>query len=381
MQQTKKPYQDLSLKNIKKEIWEDIPGLDGYFAVSDYGRVKRMEYTHQYRNGAIYTIPEKIIKPGIVQQGNAFKGDVTKHLITRVVIEGVRHSFTIVRLVYYCFVEPFDLEDAGIMILTKDCDNFNIRPSNLVKATWQQRQQRVVERGRAESPLLYLSEEEKQYARLRCTQATSRQVSQYSIKGRRIRIYKSAAAAGRATGVHSQSICKVANGKKNKAGGFLWAWGKEKEVAPPDGNERRRKFRLDYGLRVTQYDLQGNRIAQFPSIKDAAESTGVSGSAIGAVVKNKYKSAGGFFWKKGHGKIMIDLSAHLTGRASMAVTQSKSVKQYTLDGKYIASFASVKEAAQAMGAYSGAISSACRGIQKSACGYQWKFSSDSRFKK
>ena len=41
-----------------KEIWKDIKGFEGYFQVSNLGRVKRLLYI---TNGRI--IKEKILKP------------------------------------------------------------------------------------------------------------------------------------------------------------------------------------------------------------------------------------------------------------------------------------------------------------------------------
>src|SRR5271168_1659391 len=105
----KYPYLNTDLGPIRGESWEDIPGLDGYFVISNFGRVKRCMYETQYRNGAIYVKPEKIIKPMIVKQPNKFVGDSTAFLTTRITLSGKRHNFMVSRLVYYCFVQAFDL--------------------------------------------------------------------------------------------------------------------------------------------------------------------------------------------------------------------------------------------------------------------------------
>ena len=115
----------------------------------------------QYRNGAIYLKPEKIIKPQIVRQPNKFKKDYTYFLAGRVTLSGRKYNMTIARMVYYCFVEPFDLEDQDVVILCKDADNFNIHPSNLQMATKSQKQQRTVTRKRFKSPFLDLTEKDR----------------------------------------------------------------------------------------------------------------------------------------------------------------------------------------------------------------------------
>src|SRR5258707_264481 len=119
------PYQNLSLKNIKGEKWKNIPGLEGYFLISNFGRVRRLEYEMEYRNGAIYIKPEKIIKPILIKKPNRYKNDYTLFLTGRVTLEGIRHNFMLSRLVYYCFFERFDLADHATVIQFKDDDHFN----------------------------------------------------------------------------------------------------------------------------------------------------------------------------------------------------------------------------------------------------------------
>jgi hypothetical protein len=136
----KYPYHNLDLKNIKGEKWKDLPELEGYYQISNFGRIKRLEYEMEYKNGAIYLKNEKIIKPTIVKQPNYFKKDHTYFLSNRVIFNKRKHNFTIARIVYYLFVEQFDYDDSGIVIICKDANNFNIRPSNLRKMRLSQKQ-------------------------------------------------------------------------------------------------------------------------------------------------------------------------------------------------------------------------------------------------
>ena len=370
------PYQNLSMKDIKGEQWEDIPGLDGYFLISNFGRVKRLEYEMQYRNGAIYVKPEKIIKPMIVKQRNKFIGDYTRFLTVRVVLSGKRYNYTVARLVYRCFAESsFDLDDSTKIILARDCDNFNIRPSNLFAATLGQRQVRAFERKRFRSPLLDLPEKLKKEIRKKIIKTKSKQVTQYTLTGKKIKTFSSMAAAAKATGAHAVAIREVATGENITAGGFIWRWGNEKKIEVEDiKGKRRKENRKNYKIvSVTQYDMKGKRIAYYPSLTDAEEATGINGGQISLAAKGIYKSAKGFFWKKGNGKERIDLSGHQWGKTSMAATQSKKVKQYTLAGKYIQTFASVKEAASYAGVNGATMSGTCNGNQKTCKGYKWRF--------
>lgn len=42
----KYPYQNLTLKDLKGERWEDIPELDGYYRISNFGRIKENGVQH-----------------------------------------------------------------------------------------------------------------------------------------------------------------------------------------------------------------------------------------------------------------------------------------------------------------------------------------------
>ncbi|WP_207632815.1 NUMOD4 domain-containing protein [Foetidibacter luteolus] len=218
------PYQNSSLKNIKGEKWADIPGLEGYYRVSNFGRIRRLEYQMQYKNGAIYVKEERIIKPGVVQHPNQFKGDLSPFLTNRVVIDGKRYNFTLARLVYHCFVNPFDLSDPTVAILCKDGDNFNIRPSNLQMASRKEKQQRVIQRDRFRSPLLDLTREAKKRRLQAIIKKKSKPVTQYAKDGRKLKTFPSMAAAERSTGVFATSIGNQAAGNCKTAGGFTWRW-------------------------------------------------------------------------------------------------------------------------------------------------------------
>lgn len=370
----KYPYQNLDLKNIKGEHWKDIPGLEMYFMVSNFGRVKRLEYEMEYCNGAIYVKPEKIIKPSIVLQKNRLMNDVNQFLVNRVILQGTRYDLTLSRIVYYCFVEPFNLQDRETVILCKDTNGLNICPGNLEKSTLSGKSRRIFERGRTESPFKNLSPENKKKQRSAIVEKISKQVSQYSLNGNKIKTYPSMAAAGKATGVHATSIGQRASGKGLSAGGYVWRWGNEK-VVDIENFEKEKKFRhrIRYGQKVTQYDFDGNKIVSFASLQDAQAASGAHVNAIRLVLKGVYKSAKGYFWMGGYGPDKIDLSNYKWGRQSMAITQSKKIRQLTPDGKLIKIYTSIKEAAFSISVTSISIVDVCKGRKETSGGYRWEY--------
>jgi len=367
------PYLNTDLRSIRGERWKNIPGLGGYFLISNYGRVKRCAYEMEYRNGAIYFKPAMIIKPILAKYSNRFVGDTTRFLSVRVTFSGQRHLFMVARMVYYCFVQQFDLTDHGIQVLAADTDNFNIRPGNLRAVSRSQKQQRVVARKRFRSPLLDLPAETRAENRQKIVRSRQRQVSQYNQSGKKTHTYRSLRQAEVATGIASVSISLVARGKNIRAGKYLWRWGKEARIDVKTFLEARRKRNRErLGMKVTQYTLSGERVARYPSLTDAKDATGASTTAIGLVMRGKQKSAKGYFWKKGYGPEKIDLTGYQWGRQSLASTLSKRVGQYSAKGKYIRTFESIKAAAAAMNVTPGTLSAASRGLQHTCRGFRWK---------
>ena len=302
-------YQNTSLKNLKGEIWKDFIDLDGYYLISNYGRIKRLEYKKQYKNGAIYTLPEKIIKPWVTKAKNKYKNDFTLFLATKVIINKVNTHISIARMVYYHFVEEFNLDDKKNLVLCKDSNGLNINPKNLSLVNQSIVSQRVVKLGRMYGHVNNFTETEKAFQRESIIKKVSKQVSQYSIEGKYIKTFSSMAMASRETNILSVSISRIASGKEFSAGGFIWRWGKPESVDPVKIKQNKLFERREkYGIKVTQYDFNGYKVAQYSSIPGAAKEVCTTLSAIRQAIQGKNKTVKGHVWKAGYGPDKIDLS-------------------------------------------------------------------------
>ena len=51
---------------MRKEIWKDVPGFEGLYAVSDLGHVKSLE---RVTRGGAMLVPERILKPAKATRG------------------------------------------------------------------------------------------------------------------------------------------------------------------------------------------------------------------------------------------------------------------------------------------------------------------------
>lgn len=129
------------------------------------------------------------------------------------------------------------------------------------------------------------------------------------------------------------------------------------------------------GRKVYQLDKKGNVIKEYKSIKEASKKTGANNrtisqvcTAVGGVRTDGYKSgrktAGGFGWcyKEDFGKLKEKVHGC-----------SRTVDQYTVDGKFVKSYTSLNDAGKAVDKSHSNISNVCTGKQKTAGGFIWKY--------
>ncbi|HEY1870491.1 MAG TPA: NUMOD1 domain-containing DNA-binding protein [Chitinophagaceae bacterium] len=369
------PYQNLNLKSIKGEKWKDIPGLEMYAQVSNYGRIKRLAYELEYSDGRIFLKPEKILKPVIAKIPNRFTNDNIFFLRSAVTLFKQKYNFSIARLVYHCFKKPIDLSDESIVILTKDHNGLNVKPSNLIEASLSQKQKRIFELNRREPLVVDEKPRQKSIENARLT--NNKLVTQYDLNGRRIKTFPSIAAASYETGISHSHISNRARGIEYSAGGFIWKQGKARKIDLTPMLEkiaqRKKKNKESFGKKVSQYNMKGKRIAVFDTINDATKNTGIKNTEISKVIRKSRNSAGGFFWMEGHGALRVDLSGHDYGEVLSAKRRQRPIMQYSVDGKSVQRFDSIKAAAHAVGVNSTSIIGALIGKQETSGGFKWKY--------
>lgn len=171
--------------NNMKEEWKDIPGYEGYYQVSNLGRVKSLP-----RTGTIKQ--ERIIKPGkdkygylrIILHKNGFKKYVTIH-----------------KLVAQAFIDnPKNLSEVDHI----DGNKLNNNVENLRYCT---RSQNINNPNTLKN--------------------LCKKVMQINKSNELINIYKSTRDAERQLGIHHNSIARCCNLKQQTAGGFYWKYVEE----------------------------------------------------------------------------------------------------------------------------------------------------------
>lgn len=221
------PYQEKELTNLDKEIWKDIPFLDGLYHISNLGRVKRLEIERVTAKGHTVRLHSRIMSCSLSKAKNNGVGDDVFGLSVCIRRNDIKYKFSVGRMVYYCFKKEFPLENRSLVVLPKDGNGKNLKPSNLQLADHSQKQKRIFERGR------WLVEHETSYdeyleGKIKSKNPYTKQVSQYDIKGLRIKTFPSIAVAEQITGVKATLILSVLKERSLTGGRFVWAYGMKK---------------------------------------------------------------------------------------------------------------------------------------------------------
>lgn len=104
-----------------------------------------------------------------------------------------------------------------------------------------------------------------------------------------LRTFESVEEASRATGAGGSHITKVCKGERKTAGGFHWKF--------VNDSHKETKNILKF-TKVQQWSFDCKTlIAEYDTIREASNNTGVDNSHIGRCCKRKGRSAGGFKWK------------------------------------------------------------------------------------
>ena len=202
-----------------------------------------------------------------------------------------------------------------------------------------------------------------------------RPVTQYDMEGNFDDYFPSITAAAEQTGILGMTIFSaLKDGGSRTCKGFLFRYGKgRKKISIPERVKKKRYLEDLFSKPVTQYTLDGKRIAVHANLKDAAKK--VKGQLYGlvAAIERKRLSFKGFCWKPGKGSMFANFDEIKNTEIARRKKISKPVIQYSLVGKKIKEFASIKEAAAATGTHATQIGDVARGKYKAAKGYKWEY--------
>lgn len=204
-QYVKEVLYNRSLEDLPDEEWRLIEGFENY-AISNYGRVKSLERMSLSLFGKERWLPELIRKLTFVKQFNNYLQADGFNVHCGFIWDGRKYTRSVARLVYYHFVEEFDLNNRLIVISCKDGNSLHIHCNNLEKISASEKRLKTFRQNRARNLHVdYLQP-----------------ISQYTAEGVLIADFKSIYVAGKKLGIAPESILDVVNKRFLTAGTFRW---------------------------------------------------------------------------------------------------------------------------------------------------------------
>ncbi len=181
-------------------------------------------------------------------------------------------------------------------------------------------------------------------------------IVQYSLDGTIINQFSSMAEASKKLNISLSGISKCCKGNLKSAYGYIWRF--------KEDNIERVEPVLPYSKVILQYSTNGILLNEFSSLTLASKTLKINLSAISMCCKDKIKIAGGYIWRFKEDNIE---------RVESQKTKEKAVIQYSFEGKYLTEFSSITEAMIKTNINKSNISACCKGKQKSAGGFIWKY--------
>lgn len=194
-------YKNLSLEDLDGEVWKDIKDYEGFYQVSNMGRIKSLARTRKTKGNGIYHIKESILKQSITKKGY-LRINLTKNSQGR--------KFQVHRLVAQTFISNPENKPQVNHINEDKTDN---RVSNLnwmtdkENSNWgtaiKRAKQTKIDRG--------------------IVQALCKTVLQYDLDGNFIKEWNSTQETGKG-GFNRGHVAACCRGEERQHKGYIWKY-------------------------------------------------------------------------------------------------------------------------------------------------------------
>lgn len=198
-------YKNLSLEDMRGEIWKDIPNYEGYYQVSNMGRVKSLNRVIVMKNGVSRKTKGLILKQKYEER--------TGYLIATLYKKHKRKDVLVHRLVAQTFIVNSENKRQVNHINEDKTDN---RVENLEWMTAKENSNHGTRNERIKNTQIKNGYIKKM----------SQPILQYDLEGNLIKEWESAREAGR-NGFDRSSIAKCCKGKQKIHKGFVWEYKSE----------------------------------------------------------------------------------------------------------------------------------------------------------
>ena len=119
------PFHNKSIKDIRNEEWKDIPGFEGIYQASSFGRIKSLDRTILHARLGQQFVGGRILSQSIAENHNIKTGEPMIDLRVSLSMDGVQHYFNTRRLIYMTFVnKKINYQKDGLYVINKDGNGF-----------------------------------------------------------------------------------------------------------------------------------------------------------------------------------------------------------------------------------------------------------------
>ncbi|MBL0743878.1 NUMOD1 domain-containing DNA-binding protein [Chryseolinea lacunae] len=192
----------------------------------------------------------------------------------------------------------------------------------------------------------------------------AKKIVQYSLEGKVVARFDSANEASAQTGFTAATLLDCAHKRTRVSHGFVWRF---------ENDSYRGEFKhYSVGKPVTQCSPEGKRLNTYHTIEEAAKASGLTSANIQKNVIGANKTAGGFIWRKARPEEVKKLSEFKPSAYTLSDVGGTEVIQYSIEGKKLAVYSSMTDAARAVGVSAGGISTVLNKATRSAGGFVWR---------
>ena len=201
-------------------MWKEIPWTNGAYSASSDGFIQSND---------------RLGKDGRRLKGVLLKSWLGNHgyLMVSLMVDGKNHRCLVHRLVAEVFLgeAPSNTE-----IDHKDGNKLNNTANNLEWVTRKENLKRDKNLG-----LIKVSERQREIRKqlsIISREMNKKEISQFSLDGKLIKIYEAVSDACREWGFDPSALGRAASGKQKTSYGYLWRWGEESVTTIPQGSSR-----------------------------------------------------------------------------------------------------------------------------------------------